>query len=58
MPTRSVQMENAPSPVPMTILCGCGMWRQGAACASSKATQIMSYSVAWSADQRHALSGS
>ena len=57
MPTRSVRMESAPSPAPMTTPCGCGTWRRGAACACSKATRTAVWSVAWSADQRRALSG-
>ena len=58
MPMRSVRMESAPSPAPRTRLCGCGTWRRGAACACSKATRMQVWSVAWSADQRRALSGS
>ena len=56
-PTRSVRMESVPSLAPMTRPCGCGTWRRGAACACSKATRGEVWSVAWSADQRRALSG-
>ena len=42
----------------MTGPCGCGTWRRDAACACSKATSAWVRSVAWSADERRALSGS
>ena len=46
-----------PSPAPMTRPCGCGTWRRGAACASSKATRTPS--EAWhESDDGSALSGS
>ena len=38
--------------------CGCGTWRPGTACACSKATPALVTCVAWSTDQRRALSGS
>ena len=51
-------MAAAPSPAPMTRLCGCGTWRRGTACACSKATRQGAIKVAWSADDRRALSSS
>ena len=44
----SARMENAPSPAARTKLCGCGTWRPGDACASSRATQDAVTSVLWS----------
>ena len=57
MAWRGALISAVPSPVLMTRRCGCGTWRRGAACASSKATLALS-GAWWSADRRRALSGS
>ena len=58
---RGMERRSTPRPFRLsaTTPCGFGTWRRGSACVCSKATRdAYVYSVALSADQRRALSGS